>query len=350
MPTKHSLRPIQAMVSEALVQMLGRLEKYSQTGCPSIAWERLIRALPQVLYSIRSERSLVEQLEYKLLFRWFVGLSVDEPVWDHSTFGKNRDRLIGAAVARELFDAIAEQVRMAGFLSDERFSVDGTMFEAWASHNRLRPRDGLGGRPRIAGRNAVRHFHRESCTKDTHASTTAPEVRRYKKSGGTTAKLTNLLHAVSGSRRSLIVAAQVIQANCTAKRSAAMEMLKYLRAPQHGTSGTDKGHDARCFVGKARTVHVNPQVAKNIERPGGSAINSRATRRTDYTLSVKARKLIEESFRLRTDIGLCGRSKLRDRRNIEAEALRIFTGYNLALMRYVLMARFTWQGTRRSQA
>ena len=141
-PAKHPLRPIRAMISEALAQMDGRFEKlYSQTGRPSIAPERLIRALLlQVLYSIRSERLLIEQLEYNLLFRWFVGLSVDEPVWDHSTFSKNRDRLLEADIARELFEAIVEQARMADLLSDEHFSVDGTMIEAWASHKSFRPK------------------------------------------------------------------------------------------------------------------------------------------------------------------------------------------------------------------
>ena len=197
-PTNHPLRPIRAMVSEALAEMDGKLEKrYSQTGRPSIAPERLIRALLlEVLYSIRSERLLVEQLEYNLLFRWFVGLSVDEPVWDHSTFSKNRDRFLEADIARELFEAIVEQARMAGVLSDEHFSVDGTMIQAWASHKSFRPKDGPGPGG-SGGRNEARDFRGEQRANDTHASTTDPEAKLYKKSDTTTAKLAYLGHAVS---------------------------------------------------------------------------------------------------------------------------------------------------------
>src|SRR5262249_41648859 len=190
-PKNHPLRPIRAIVSEALEQMDGKLEKlYSQTGRPSIAPEKLIRALLlQVLYTIRSERLLVEQLEYNLLFRWFVGLSVDEPVWDHSTFSKNRDRLLEADIARELFKAIVEQAQVAGLLSDEHFSVDGTMIEAWASQKSFRPKDGSDDPPAGAGRNAERDFHGEKRTNDTHASTTDPQSRLYRKARGTPSKL-----------------------------------------------------------------------------------------------------------------------------------------------------------------
>ena len=167
--------------------MDGRFEKlYSQTGKPSIAPERLIRALLlQVLYSIRSERLQIERLAYNLLFRWFVGLSVDEPVWDHSTFSKNRDRLLEADIARELFEAIVEQARMADLLSDEHFSVDGTMIEAWASHKSFRPKDGSGDSGGGGSRNDARDFRGEQRSNDTHASTTDPEAKLYKRSAGT---------------------------------------------------------------------------------------------------------------------------------------------------------------------
>ena len=226
-PGKHPLRPIRTMISEALARMDRRFEKlYSQTGRPSIAPERLNRALLlQVLYPIRSERLLVEQLEYNLLFRWFVGLSVDEPVWDHSIFSENRDRLLEANIARELFEAIVEQARMAGLLSDEHFSVDGTMIEAWASHMSFRPKDGSGGCGGSGGRNDARDFRGEQRTNDTHASTTDPEAKLYRKGAGTASKLAYLGHAVSENRNGLIVAAQVAQASGTAERSAAIEML-----------------------------------------------------------------------------------------------------------------------------
>ena len=342
-PAKHPLRPIRAMISEALAQMDRRFEKlYSQTGRPSIAPDRLIRALLlQVLYSIRSERLLVEQLEYNLLFRWFVGLSVDEPVWDHSTFSKNRDRLLEADIARELFEAIVEQARMADLLSDEHFSVDGTMIEAWASHKSFRPKDGSGGPGAGAGRNDALDFRGEQRTNDTHASTSDPEAKLYRKSAGTTSKLAYLGHAVSENRNGLIVAAQVTQASGTAERSAAIDMLGELCGPRRRTLAADKGYDTREFVRQTRELNVTPHVAQNIERRGGSAINARTTRHVGYALSIKARKRIEESFGWAKDIGLLRRPKMRGRRKIEFATLLTFTGYNLVRMRNLLAPGFT---------
>ena len=342
-PVKHSLRPIRAMISEALGQMDRWFEKiYSQTGRPSIAPERLIRALLlQVLYSIRNERLLIEQLEYNLLFRWFVGLSVDEPVWDHSTFSKNRDRLLEADVARELFEAVVEQARMADLLSDERFSVDGTMIEAWASHKSFRPKDGSGGPGGSGGRNGARGFRGEQRTNDTHASTTDPEAKLYRKSAGTNSKLAYLGHAVNENRNSLIVAAQVTQASGTAERSAAIDMLGELSGPRRCTLAADKGYDTREFVRQTRELNVTPHVAQNVERRGGSAINARTIRHAGYALSIKARKLIEESFVWAKDIGLLRRPKVRGRRKIEFARLLIFTGYNLVRMRNLLAPGFT---------
>ena len=342
-PAKHPLRPIRAMISEALAQMDRRFEKlYSQTGRPSIAPERLIRALLlQVLYSIRSERLLVEQLEYNLLFRWFVGLSVDEPVWDHSTFSKNRDRLLEADIARELFEAIVEQARMADLLSDEHFSVDGTMIEAWASHKSFRPKDGSGGPGAGGGRNEARDFRGEQRTNDTHASTSDPEAKLYRKSAGTTSKRAHLGHAVSENRNGPIVAAQVTQASGTAERSAAIDMLGALCGPRRCTLAADKGYDTREFVRQTREMNVTLHVAQNTERRGGSAINARATRHVGYALSIKARKRIEESFGWAKDIGLLRRPKVRGRRKIEFVTLLTFTGYNLVRMRKLLAPGFT---------
>lgn len=342
-PEKHPLRPIRAMIYEALVQMDSKLEKlYSQTGRPSIAPERLVRALLlQVLYSIRSERLLVEQLEYNLLFRWFVGLSVDEPVWDHSTFSKNRDRLLEADIARELFEAIVEQARITGLLSDEHFSVDGTMIQAWASHKSFRPKDGPGGPGGAGGRNDTLDFRGEQRTNDTHASTTDPEAKLYKKSPGTTAKLAYLGHAVSENRHGLIVAARVTQASGTAERSAAIEMLGELSGPRRCTLAADKAYDTREFVRQARELKVTPHVAQHIERRGGSAIDTRTTRHAGYALSIKARKLIEESFGWAKDIGLLRRPKMRGRRKIEFATYLTFTGYNLVRMRNLLAPGFT---------
>ena len=266
---------------------------------------------------------------------------MDEPVWDHSSFSKNRDRLLEADIARELFEAIVEQARMAGLLSDEHFSADGTMIEAWASHKSFRPKDGSGGPGASGGRNDSRDFRGEQRTNDTHASTTDPEAKLYRKSAGTTSKLAYIGHAVSENRNGLIVAAQVTQASGTAERSAAIEMLSELSGPRRCTLAADKGYDTREFVRQTRELNVTPHVAQNIERRGGSAINARTTRHSGYALSIKARKRIEESFGWAKDIGLLRRPKMRGRRKIEFATLLTFTGYNLVRMRNLLASGFT---------
>jgi transposase len=341
-PKNHPLRPIRAIVAEALVQLDGKLEKlYSQTGRPSIPPERLIRALLlQVLYTIRSERLLVEQLEYNLLFRWFVGLSADEPIWDHSTFSKNRDRLLEADIARELFRVIVEQARVSGLLSDEHFSVDGTMIQAWASHKSFRPKDGSGG-PSGGGRNQARDFRGEQRTNDTHESTSDPEAKLYKKSPGTPSKLSYLGHAVSENRHGLIIDARVTAANSATERSAALEMLAQVSGATRCTIGADKAYDVRKFINDVRALNVTPHVAQNTEGSGGSSLDQRTTRHGGYVLSLKARKLIEEAFGWSKDIGLLRRPKMRGRRKIEFATLLSFTGYNLVRMRNLLAPRFT---------
>ena len=331
------------MISEALAQTDGRFEKlYSQTGRPSIVLERLIRALLlQVLYSVRGARLLIDQLEYNVLFRWFVWLSVDEPVWDHSTFSKNRDRLLETDIARHLFDAIVEQARMAGALSDEDFSVESTMIAARASHKSFRPKDGSGGPGGSGGRNEACDFRSEQRTNDTHASTSATEVKLYRKSAGTTAKLAYLGDVVSENRHGLIVAAQVTQASGTAERGAAIDMLGELSGPRRCTRAVDRGYDTHEFVQQTRELNVTPHVAQNMERRGGSAIDARTTRHAGYAGSIKARKLIEESVGWAKDIGLLRRPKMRGRRKIEFAMLLTFTGYNRVRMRNLLASGFT---------
>jgi transposase len=341
-PANHPLRPVRALVAEALEQLDRKLERlYSHTGRPSIAPERLIRALLlQVLYTIRSERLLVEQLEYNLLFRWFVGLSMDEPIWDHTSFSKNRDRLLEADIARELFKVIVDQARVTGLLSDEHFSVDGTMIDAWASHKSFRPKDGPDDPGAAGGRNADRNFHGQPRANDTHASTTDPEAKLYKKTHGTPAKLCYLGHAVSENRHGLIVDARVSEANGFAERATALQMLEGLRSPRRCTVGADKAYDTREFVAQARELNVTPHVAQNLERRGGSAIGARTTRHAGYGLSQRTRKLIEEAFGWGKDIGLLRRPKLRGRKKIEFAALLTFTGYNLVRMRRLLAPGF----------
>lgn len=341
-PTNHPLRPIRAIVAEALTQMDRKLESlYSQNGRPSIAPERLIRALLlQVLYTIRSERMLVEQLEYNLLFRWFVGLSVDEPVWDHSTFSKNRDRLFGADIARDLFDSIIGQADATGLLSDEHFSVDGTLIQAWASNRSYQPKDGSDDAPGGGGRNQARDFHGETRSNQTHTSTTDPEAKLYKKSVGAPAKLCYMGHAVSENRHGLVVEVQVSEANGTAERSSGIEMIETIADRTPCTVAADKAYDTRDFVKQLRQINATPHVAQNIERRGGSAIDGRTIRHLGYTLSLRARKLIEEAFGWGKDIGLLRRPKFRGRHKIEYAALLTFTCYNLVRMRNLLAPDF----------
>ena len=316
---RHPLRPIRAMSSAALAQMDGRFEKlHSQTGRHSIAPERLIWALlPQVLYSTRSERLLIEQLDYKFLFGRFVGRSAGAPVWDHSPFRKNRDRLLEADIAREHFEAIVEQTRLAGLLSDEHFGVDGTMIKARASHKWLRPKDGSGGSGGSGGRDQARDLRGDQRTNDTLASTTDPEAKPYRKNVGTSAKLAYLGHAVSENRHGLIVAVQVTQASGTVERSAAIDMLGELSGPRRCTLAADEGYHTHEFVRQTRELNVTPRVAQNVERRGGSANNARTTRRAGYAVSIKARKFLEESLGWAMDIGILGRPTMRSRRKIE---------------------------------
>ncbi len=338
-PENHPLRSIREMVDRALLRMDRQFENlYAEGGRPSIAPERLLRGLLlQVLYTVRSERLLMEQLDYNLLFRWFVGLSADEPVWDHSTFSKNRDRLLEADIARELFAAVIEQAREAQLLSDEHFSVDGTLIDAWASQKSLRRRDGS-DEPPGPGRNPERNFHGERRTNETHVSSSDPQSLLYRKSNNHPAKLSYLGHALMENRHGLVVDAEVTDAHGRAEREAAVQMLERLPGERTRTVGGDKLYDTRGFVQAARELGVTPHVAQNTGRRGGSAIDARTTRHAGYAISQRARKLVEEVFGWSKDIGLLRRPKLRGRAKIEFAALLTFTGYNLVRMRNLLEA------------
>lgn len=336
-PEDHPLRSVREMVDRALLSMDGTFDAlYAEGGRPSIAPERLLRALLlQVLYTVRSERLLMEQLDYNLLFRWFVGLSGDEPVWDHSSFSKNRDRLLEADVARQLFAAVIVQARQAELLSDEHFSVDGTMIEAWASQKSLRRKDGK-DQPPGPGRNADQNFHGERRSNDTHASSTDAEARLFRKSQSHPAKLAYLGHALMENRNGLVVQAEVTQAQGRAEREAAIQMLKRLPGEYRRTLGADKGYDTHGFVAAARETNVTPHVAQNTKRRGGSSIDARTTRHPGYEISQRARKLVEEVFGWSKEIGLLRRPKVRGRANIEFSTLLTFTGYNLIRMRNLI--------------
>lgn len=295
----HPLRAIRVMVNEALDALKGEfVALYSPIGRPSIPPEKLLRAmLLQAFYSIRSERLLMERLEYDLLFRWFVGIGVDDPAWDHSTFSKNRDRLVEGDIAAKFLAAVLAQPGVKRLLSSDHFSVDGTLIEAWASMKSVRPRDGSDGPPAEGGgRNAEADFHGQKRTNDTHASTTDPEARLYKKGKGKEAKLCFMGHGLMENRHGLLVDACLTFADGHAERVAALHMIEPLAdRPRAITLGADKAYDTEDFVNELRSMKVTPHVAQNTSGRR-SAIDGRTTRHGGYVASQRIRKRIEEAF------------------------------------------------------
>ena len=295
--TDHPLRPIRAIVNEALSALEQEFAPlYARIGRPSIPPEMLLRAmLLQAFYSIRSERQLMERLEFDLLFRWFVGLGVDDPAWDHSTFSKNRDRLLEGDVAAKLLCAVLAQPRVKRLLSTEHFSVDGTLIEAWASMKSFRPKDGSDEPPSEGGRNAETDFRGERRSNATHASTTDPDARLYRKGDGKEAKLCFMGHALMENRSGLLVGTCLTRADGHAERVAALALIEpHADRPHAITLGADKAFDAEDFVNELRTMKVTPHVAQNTARR--SAIDRRTTRYPGYAASQRIRKRIEEAF------------------------------------------------------
>jgi transposase len=297
-PWDHPLRRILPLVDAALGDLSPVFAAlYAALGRPSIPPEKLLRALLlQAFYSVRSERQLMEQMEYNLLFRWFVGLGIDDPVWDVTVFTKNRDRLLDGDVAAKFFQAVLDQPQVKALLSDEHFTVDGTLIDAWASMKSFKPRDGGGDEPpaRGGGRNAERDFHGEKRSNDTHASTTDPDARLYRKGRGKEAKLCHMGHLLMENRHGLIVDALLTPATGTAERAAAETMLGRQAGRHRATLGADKGYDAASFVASLRALNVTPHVAQNTSRR--SAIDGRTTRHPGFALSQQVRKRIEERF------------------------------------------------------
>jgi len=342
-PPNHPLRLIREIVNDVLAALDADFTKmYATFGRASIAPERLLRgSLLQAFYTIRSERQLMEQLDYNLLFRWFVGLGIDDPVWDHSTYSKNRDRLLDADIARTFLKAILAHPKVAPLLSDDHFTVDGTMIQAWASMKSFVPKDdtagsqagdpppggpsgpGQGAQPipqppipptqtpktennampapataeETKSRNAEVDFHGQKRSNATHASTTDPEARLYKKGRGREAKLAFIGHAMTENRHGLIVETQMTQATGTAERDAAKIMINahIPGSERRITVGADKGYDTAAFVADLRAMRVTPHVAQN-SKGRASAIDGRTTRHPGYAISQQKRKLVEEPF------------------------------------------------------
>lgn len=302
-PAGHPLRPIRAISDEALEVLSPEFEGlYSRIGRPSIPPEKLLRALLlQAFYTIRSERQLMEQLDYNLLFRWFVGLSMDAPIWDATVFSKNRDRLLSGDVATKFLAAVVAQAKSRGLLSDDHFSVDGTLIEAWASIKSFRPKDG-GGEPPGPGRNGERDFHGEKRSNETHASTTDPDARLYRKGNGQSSRMAFMGHVLMENRNGLVVGACLTPASGTAEREAALTLADRLqRGKRRITLGADKAYDVEDFIAALRERRITPHVAVDgHETKTGkrrkTAIDGRTTRHPGYAVSLRIRKRIEEAF------------------------------------------------------
>jgi transposase len=333
-PQDHPLRTIRVLVDAVLKALSPQCDRlYSDTGRPSIAPEKLLRALLlQVLYTIRSERLLMEQLNYNLLFRWFVGLNMDDPIWDASTFSKNRERLLEGDVAHAFFDRVLAQARERTLLSDEHFTVDGTLIEAWAGQKSFKRRDVVSPSPPDDPGNPSIDFRGERRTNATHASTTDPEARLYKKAKGQEAKLAYLGHVLMENRHGLVVDTRVTQATGTAEREAAVAMAEAISGPQRATLGADKNYDTRDFVHELRELRVTPHVAQHTTGRS-SAIDGRTTRHPGYTVSQRKRKCVEEIFGWMKTIGLLRKTRYRGAARIGWMFTFAAAVYNLVRMR-----------------
>ena len=337
-PKDHPLRSIRLMVDNALSDLAPLFqEMYSEAGRPSIPPEQLLRALLlQVLYTVRSERMLVEQLDYNLLFRWFVGLSMDDNVWDHSTFSKNRDRLIEHDVATAFFQAIKGQAERAGLLSNEHFTVDGTLIEAWASMKSFRPKDeNKQDPPTSGGRNADVDFKGQKRKNDTHQSITDPDARLLRKGPGKESKLCFMGHALMENRNGLVVDSRLTLANGTAEWDAGLDMVEDIPGTHRITVGADKGYDVPKFVNGLRELSATPHVAKKVSC---TAIDDRTTRHVGYQVSQKVRKRVEEIFGWIKTTGCLRKTRHRGLDRVESVFTLTATAYNLVRMRNLIRA------------
>jgi transposase len=331
-PAKHPLRKIRQIVNDALATLDGEFSRlYASEGRPSIAPEKLLRAsLLQAFYSIRSERQLMEQLDYNLLFRWFVGLGVDDPVWVPTVFTKNRDRLLDADVAAKFMAAVLAHREVKPLLSNDHFSVDGTLVEAWASLKSFRAKDGS-DEPPSPGRNGERDFHGEKRANDTHGSTTDPDAKLYRKSSNTAAKLCFIGHALAENRHGLIVQADATTASSRAEREAAIAMIERHSpgSERRLTVAADKGYDTKGFVAECRRMCVTPHVAAKVRH---SAVDGRTTRHASYAVSQRKRKLIEEAFGWAKTVAGLAKVKVRGLDRVRHQFTFSMVAYNLIRM------------------
>lgn len=332
-PKDHPLRPIRLMADKALREMDAHFERlYASSGRPSIPPEKLLKAqLLMILYSIRSNRQLVEQIRYNLLFRWFLGMAMDEKVWDHSSFSQNQERLIGSETAAVFLSGIIKQAEKKRLLSREHFTVDGTLIEAWASVKSFRPKDGppsTGG----GGRNDSVDFHGQTLSNDTHESSSDPQARFYRKGNNREAKLCYQGHLLMENRNGLIIDSQVTIASGTAEREAALTMIDARPRKRRVTLGGDKGYDTREFVRALRERNVTPHLARNDSRRK-SSIDGRTTSHPNYAISQRVRKRIEEGFGWMKTVGRMRKTLYRGLEKINWQLTLHAAAYNLVRMR-----------------
>jgi len=340
-PAGHPLRAIREIANAGLAAMDREFARlYAREGRPGIAPEKLLRALLlQAFYSLRSERQLMERLEFDLLFRWFVGLGIEDRAWDHSVFSRNRDRLLPGKVAAKILAAVLAEPGVRRLLSSEHFSVDGTLIEAWASLKSFRPKDGGDGAPPASGgRNAERNFRGEKRSNQTHASTTDPDARLYRKGPGMEAKLAFLGHALMENRHGLVLDARLTRVAGYAERYAALDMIAPLAERPHAvTLGADKGFDAAGFVSECRELNVTAHVAQNTSGRR-SAIDARTTRHAGYALSQRARKRIEEVFAWVKTVAGMRKTKFRGLERVGWAFTLAVAAYNLVRLPKLLAA------------
>jgi len=301
-------------------------------GRPSIPPEQLLRALLlQVLYTVRSERLLMEQLDYNLLYRWFVGLSMDDAIWDPTVFSKNRERLLGGRIVQEFFGQVIEQARSRCLLSDEHFTVDGTLMEAWAGHKSFKPKNSKPGKPPDDPGNPTVDFTGQKRSNETHSSTTDPDARLYRKSFGTESKLCYSGHVLMDNRHGLALDVRLTEANSRSEREAALDMVAALPGLKHRTVGADKAYDVREFVNLLRVINITPHVAA--KKPGYTALDGRTTRHPGYLVSQRKRKRVEEIFGWLKTIGLMRKTRHRGKDRVGWMFTLAAAAYNLVRIR-----------------
>jgi transposase len=331
----HPLRAIRVQMDEVLKRLSPVLEAmYSTIGRPSIPPEKLLRALMlQMLYSVRSERLLMEEIDYSILFRWFVGMNLDDRVWDATTFSKNRERLLEADVAKLFLNEVVGQAKAKGWASNEHFTVDGTLLEAWASLKSFQAKDRKDAPPPDDPGNPTVNFHGEKRSNQTQESTTDPDARLARKGNGKEAKLSYTGNLLTENRNGLIVDTELRAATGTAERDAALSMVEHVAGGRRITLGADKGYDTRDFVAGCRNLGVTPHVAQNVNRSGGSAIDGRTTRHAGYGISQQKRKRVEECFGWKKTVATL--RKLRHRGIFKVGWVFTFAAaaYNLVRMR-----------------